>query len=375
MSLGNNCSAQYCLVSPGVKLHIRPLSLKGYAVSRRLLPKVFSRFWVLWGLWALWGAAIVGAAAYDSALVLHGPHGRGLLQHFGFQAIFLSGPILLVGTYTFQMGFIDSLQRLLRRQPTYHESSTIQSEIQSLVGPISIHSIWGQCFLLFSTIGIIFTFIRLRWLEDPFAFWGNDVFNAQHFLASYLVSGSFLLVLWGGVYPFVVVRVLHTTILALFIVPHAIDKGVLRLDLLHPDGHGGMTRLAGINAYITTIYAVPAMVLVLLYITHDRVYFSPRVAALMLLVIFLTHTIAGLASIAYSISSERDRAVALWNDKISRLMTRRRLGSTETLIAFKYRDCLLSVSLFPFRKTGVFVATLLALVFSAAVAYFEWVAK
>jgi hypothetical protein len=346
-------------------------------VARRLLPDVITRFWILWTLWALWGVAIVWAAAHDSVLLLPnlGHHPRGLLQHFGFQAIFLSGPVLVVGTYYVRRDFIRSLQRLLERQPTYEKSATFRSEILSLAGPISLWSVWGRCLGFLCLIGGTFSFVRLRELSNPVLFWGNDVFNASEYYASYIVTNSFLSVLWCAVYPIVALQIIHTTVMALFIVPKSISNRALRLDLLHPDGHAGMTGLAKINAYITTLYAVPAVVFSLLYMTHDRVYFPPKLAVLLLTVVFLAHTIAGLGSVAYSISLERDRAVALWNEKIKHLIVKKRLGSTEALVALKYRDCLLSISLFPFKKTAIFAASLLGLTLSAAVVYFEWVAK
>lgn len=339
-----------------------------------MLLQVVTKSWFLWAFWALWGAVIFCAAAYDGALVLPSP-GRGLLQHFGFQAIFFSAPILLIGTHYARISLKNSVRHLFERQQMYEGSGSIETQVAALAEPIRSQFRSYYIIIILGVVGSLFSLLRFRQLSDPQAFWGNDVFNARYYLASYIATNAFLFTLWSIVYPIMLVQMVRTLATGLFIVPRSIAGGALRLDLLHPDGHCGLTRLTGINTSLTGIYVIPASVLLLLYLTHERTYFVPQSFALGFLCLFIIHTAAGLASTAYSISIERDRAVRVWNRRIKQAMRKKFLGGTETLVAFTYRDKLLSISLFPYTKSTIFTAGLLGLMFSAALVYFEWLAR
>ncbi len=314
-----------------------------------LLPTVITRFWPLWAVWILWGLLIVLAARSDGALILPGL-GRGLLEHYGFAASFIAGPILLITSFYIRRYFPQAAQDLIEKDATDKGKEEIRTEIRPEAdsGISARNSI--RLLLMLSLAGAVFSIQPFIELSNPKAYWGNDVFNASRYVLSYWAANSYLLVLWILIYPLTILQIISTSVAAQFLVTESIRRKVLHLDLLHPDLHAGMTRFGYLNLLLMTVWLLPAATLASLYYTHDKSYFSPVAVALFFAALFTFHSIVGLWRIASSIRTERDAAVVVWNGKIGRLMDRKGSGATETLIAMKYRDCLLAVRLLPYAK-------------------------
>lgn len=287
--------------------------------------------------------------------------GRGLFEHWGFLALFAAGPIVCITTYHACQRFLRLTEDLVQRQATDEKRALAKLITRPHIESMLLKKRRQQgILLLLCILGLAFTIFNSQRLIYPGEHWENNVFNAWSYRSSFFAANSYLLWLWSVVYPVAIFYTFHIAVSTRSIAQALMKENMLQIDPLHHDGRGGMGRFSMLNIAII-IYMIPAFTLILLYLTHERSYLSSVAGGLFFSTLFTIQSTLGLRWIAKAIRTERDEAVDDWNERIRRLLVKRGLGSAETLIAMRYRDCLLAVRMFPYALLTAIAVNLLTL--------------
>jgi hypothetical protein len=295
----------------------------------------------------VWIICVVAASIADGSLRLPAP-GRGLLSHYGFQVSVLAAPLVLLTTYYAVSYFL----RILRDIDDLLVGGTDILSVRTMVKPhiesIFLRRIWSSLLLLFVFIGVAASVVIFRNLDSPATYWGNDVFNAKYYRYGYAVGNSFFICLWGFVYPLGIFYALHLTLSMEMIVTRLKRKGVLRLNFLHIDRCGGMSKFGTLNFLIMLIYLWPFAAILAFHFTHQYTYSSLVIAAAGMSVLFIAQSFYGIYAVSRTINAERKALVSSLNEQIAKAMEGTRKNFAAVGATLQYRDRVLSVSSFPY---------------------------
>lgn len=305
-------------------------------------------------MWVLWAALIILAASHDNVLRIPGP-GRGLLEHYGFVTCFVTGPLVLLNTYLAVAYFL----RLLRDIDQFVVVGADKEAISAITAPhmdsILLRGKWRYMLPLICFFGVGLSVVIFGRLDRPELYWGNDVFNAEAYPSSWLAANSYLLFLWGFVYPLGIFYVFHIAISAQIVVASLMRQKLLRLDFLHVDRCGGMARFGKLNLLIMQIYVWMALAFWPLHRTHQNDYSSLIFGEIALSVLLILHSTYGISWVARAIKAQRNEAVTALNERIRDMMERKHRNFSAAVAAMEYRDRILGVASFPYAG-GVLVA-------------------
>jgi hypothetical protein len=316
--------------------------------SDQLLPRLS----VVLGLILLslvWVVIIIAASIADDTLQLPEP-GRGLLNHYGFQASVLAAPLVLLTAYyaiSYFMRILRDLHELLMPDA---DMSVVRAIIKPHVDSIFLRGKWRNILWFFMFIGVAISIAIFRKLDAPSEYWGNDVFNATYYRYGFVAGNLFFLWLWGFVYPVGFFYALHLTLSMDMIVVRLKRRNLLRLNFLHIDKCGGTSKFGTLNFIIMLMYVWPSAAIYAFHFTHQYTYLSLIAGACAISVLFIVQSIYGIYWVSRTIRSERKAVVALLNNQIAKAMDGARKNFAAAGATLQYRDQVLSVNAFPYSR-------------------------
>ncbi len=302
---------------------------------------------VILALTAAWGAAIYAAAVHDHVLELPGT-GKGLLEHYGFIACFLTGPLVLLNTYFALAYFLRLIEDIGQFLVDGAQRKAAADIVKPHVDSALLRGRWKYMLFLFAFIGAAVSLADFAQLDRPEDYWGNDVFNARSYTASWLAANSYLLILWSIIYPIGLFYILHLAISSQLIVANLMRRQMLRLNFLHIDRCAGMAKFGTLNLLLMVIYFWMALAALALHLTHRATYASLVIGGIAVTILFIAHSIFGIAWVAKAIRTQRDDAVVSLNDRIQKMMGNDKSRFTAAVATMAYRDRVLAVASFPY---------------------------
>ena len=294
-----------------------------------------------------WALAIVAASIHDDNLHLPTP-GRGLLDHYGFQATFVVAPLMLGTCYFAISHFLRLLRKLDDVLLTGADSGAVRAIIKPHIDSLFLRSDWRYMLLLMMIIGLTGSIWIFRKLDAPQEFWGNDVFNAMSYKYSFIAANLYLTIVWAIICPVVIFYVLHISASAEIIVSRLRRRNLFQLNFLHIDNCGGMSGFGKLNFLIMLVYVWPFGAFYALSITHRYTYLSLIFGVLIVSALLIGQSIYGIYSVSKTIASEREIFVALLNQRIAKAMEGTRKNFSSAVAAMQYRDRVLSVTPYPY---------------------------
>jgi hypothetical protein len=300
-------------------------------------------------VFAAYGGLVVASAAGDKTLHLPFP-GRGFLDHYGFQASFLSTPLVLLTTYIAVGYFL----RLLQHIDLLVVKGADGKDLGRIIGPrvrsLFLKDKWASALGLFAFIGISISLAIFRHLADPVAFWGNDVFNAIQYPRGFVTANVYLLVTWGVVYPIALFCAIQMTCSIEIIASKLRKEKLLRMDFLHIDKCGGMSKFGTLNLMIMVIYLWPLIAFYALHLTHRYTYASLVLGGVGISAAFILQSIYGIHWISRAISQEKAVLVESLNHQIELAMNSSEVDSSVAIARLAYRDQVLAVASYPYSS-------------------------
>lgn len=125
---------------------------------------------------------------------------------------------------------------------------------------------------------------------------------------------------------------------------------MLRLDFLHVDRCGGMSRFGTLNFLVMLIYVWPFGAMYVLHLTHQYTYLSLIGGAIATSAAFVFQSIYGIYWVSPAITSERASVVGSLNVRVAEAMDGTR-DFAAALATLEYRERVLAVSSFPYSTT------------------------
>jgi hypothetical protein len=309
-------------------------------------------------LFLMWGALIFAAAAQDRVLTLPSP-GRGLLDHLGYQACFLIGPLILLNII-YGIAYFLRLLRDVDQLLVPDADRAIATEICAPhIRSIFLRSRWKYMLLLLCIIGVAISIANFIPLKHPEDYWGNDVFNAQYYLSSYIAANTYLFLLWSIICPLAFFYIFHVAISTQIIIMKLLRRDMLRLNFLHVDGCGGMAKFGTLNFLLMLIYLWIGFAFLGLHLTHQYNYVGLLFGFAALSIVFIAHSIFGIAWIARAIRTQRDAAVTSLNDRLRGMLDGKKSSFTAAVATMAYRERVMSVASFPYTSGVSFAVNFL----------------
>jgi hypothetical protein len=329
-----------------------PIDLLSGRLGARLLfdERLLPRWSIVLGIISaslVWALVVLGASIADGTLQLPGT-GRGLLNHYGFQASFLAGPLVLLTTYYAVSLFIRILRNIDDVLVPDADISLVRAIIKPHVNSIFLRAQWRGILWFFMFTGLAISIVLFSKLDAPSTYWGNDVFNATKYRYGFVAGNLFFFGLWSVVYPVGVFYALHLTLSMEMIVARLKRRNLLRLNFLHIDNCGGMSRFGTLNFVIMLIYVWPATAVYAFHFTHQYTYFSLIAGAAAVSVVLIAQSIYGIYWISRTINYEKKEEVMLLNDQIAKALNGERKNFAAAGATLQYRDRVVSVSPFPY---------------------------
>lgn len=202
--------------------------------------------------------------------------GRGLLEHLGWWAQYLSCPVLVILALQVLRAFAKILSDARFTSASEHETLSVRSFQHALLrrccgkttrGKRQI----GELFLL----GGASVVVNLQTTRTALAVYGEDVWDSNAHPYGYWVGKVFLAFEWGYLLPILAFFALSIGATIHYIVKRTVTHRAQQLSVFAADGCGGYRPLGQLMLRIVYLDVPIATIIVCLHLTHDRqLYFT-----------------------------------------------------------------------------------------------------
>jgi hypothetical protein len=294
--------------------------------------------------WPIFAAA---ASIADGTLWIP-DRGRGLLTHYGFQASLVAAPLVLLTTYFAVSYFIRLLRSIDQIIVPDEDLSKVVEIIKPHIDSIFLRKKYAGMLAIFMFVGASIWVFMFRKLDAPWAYWGNDVFNAAYYRYGYVAGNAFFFWLWAIIYPIGIFYALHLTISMEIIVAKLQNNKLLRLKFLHDDECAGMSKFGTLNFIVMLINFWPLATIAAYHFTHRFTYFSLIVGSLAISALFILQSVYGIYCVSRTIKHERKAMLRELDKQITKSMHGSRKSFAAAGATLQYRDCVMAISSIPY---------------------------
>lgn len=299
--------------------------------------------------WIIFGVIIYLGAYLDDVLTIDGP-GRGMWEHYGFLASYLTAPVIAGATYWSYLLF----ERAIRELPWKHGNSELatagKQELDYHLRSMRLRGRWVALLVFLIIIGAITTVSIFSQLPNAEVYWGNPVFNSPDHTLSFVLANACFVVIWIILYPSSLFYTAHIAISMEMIVEKGARRHALELDVLNLDGCGGLARLSVLNLLLMVPTLCMGAAVVAMFMTHERAYASVAIAGVGTTILLFVQSGAFIFWVRRHVAQQKIRIVDPLNSKIIRMMTDGRPKYTAIAASLQYRDKVIAVAPLPYGK-------------------------
>lgn len=227
-------------------------------------------------------ALIAGYA--DRTMYLPG-RARGVLDHYGYHALFLSAPVLvylLCRTLTALAKIISDPMPWLSQRA----SSALRALQRELKDAATCRSPRAKgLLLLFRTVGVFAVAANASSTRYPEIVYGQDVFDSSKHLLGYVAGRVFLAYYWVYLLPLVAYIAAVSVAIAFRLARFVDELPDYDVRCFASDGCGGFKELGRLMTLVVYLYVPIVVVLVALMETHTNFYATLKLSALLVVII------------------------------------------------------------------------------------------
>ena len=241
-------------------------------------PQGFRLGWVrLISLHAIFPALALLAGYVDDTTRLR-PAGRGVFEHYGFHALFISAPVLVLLTWR----VIGTLARLISEPlPALSPSaatglSSLQHELQDVV--LCRVPRGKQLLLLFRLVGVFAVVANADSTRHPVDVYGQDVFDSSGHAVGYLAGRIFLSYYWIYLLPLVLYLAAASIAVAAKIAAYIDALPDYDVRCFASDRCGGFKELGRLMTLVVYLWVPIVFVIIALKETHANFYGTLRLS-------------------------------------------------------------------------------------------------
>lgn len=200
--------------------------------------------------------------------------GKGFSQHYGFWAIFITTPVILLLTSWLLESFVDTLQNI--NQYCIDRGAELRLRMEAIASrhvrslALRSPSKWILVFIMFAMLAWC-CFNVLKTIS-PVDTYHHDVFDAYSHPFGFYSAKVYVFLAFTLVYAMAIFVALHVTFSMISILKFLNSNSMLQIDIFHEDNCGGTSRFGNINLMIMSIYVNFFIVICAMYITHRTTY-------------------------------------------------------------------------------------------------------
>jgi len=302
---------------------------------------------------------------FDNTFYLPG-NGRGLLQHYGVWAFFITTPIILVFTILSVHNFILLINNVNRYLINERMPKELEKVISAQLNSISLKSNSRFILLLFIIVGFMFSIVNYIQTLHPLETFGNDIYDSYNYKFGFIANRIHLTILWTIIYPVVLFIVVHIYVSTILILKRIYEEKIFYMDLFSEDGCGGASRFRKIILLITCVYLLIFIVMITLKVTHNSSYLTINLPLIFMTIFFIAHNSVGIYYLTKIIKSKKNEYLEKINSQL-KLSLNNLSSIPENLLAL--RDHVINIKTNPYatdlgKLTGIisFFPTLLAVI-------------
>jgi|SRR5579864_6637575 len=286
--------------------------------------------------------------------------GKGFSQYYGFWAIFITTPIILVLSGRVFDTFIASIQD--RSAYCIETQSQIDKLANKHIKSLSLQSA-SAWILVFILIAAFYrwqsNWVSTRW-PIPLETFNHDVFDSSAHPFGFYVTRVYNFFTFVLVYAPALFLVLHVTWSMISLLKYVCDDHLLRINLFHRDNCGGTSIFGNINLLILTIYINFFAVIYLMYITHGHAYEAIITALLSCSVLVIAQSIAAVYYIHKAVQQKKVECINEITEKLNQ-------GAVESLQTDKdfpndllaFRTHVMGLHTFPYTASALVVVNVI----------------
>jgi hypothetical protein len=238
---------------------------------------------------------VAGAALVDGSWSLP-DDGKGLTQHYGFWAYFITTPVILALTWTLTDEFVRYIGNpsLYTVPPSSNDRQRLSSLVRIHVRSLRLQS-WSKSIIAFAMMAML-----LWWVVNvvetlrPEGVYGHDVLDAYRHPAGFYLAHIYTLFVFVDVYAQAIFLVLHVTISLIAVLRYLNRFDLLRVDFFHQDKCGGVSEFGRLNLLVLAIYANWFIVIYAMYLTHRHSYLVMELSLLACSILATAQSIVGV---------------------------------------------------------------------------------
>lgn len=322
-----------------------------------------SRFQLFMSMLVLYPLVIVAACWHDGTLSMAAP-AKGLAQHFGFWAIFVTTPAILWLSGYLLRTFVFSVERV----DTYCSAAAVKSRAavaelvkkHALSLSLQTDAAWILALLVFVMVG--WCILNVERTIVPEITYGHDVFDGYSHRWGFYTTKLYVFLVFGVVYSIALFVAVHVTISLVALLRVLSRTDSLIVDLFHQDNCGGTSRFGYINLIILAIYFQFFVVIFAMYLTHRTTYLVMLASLFACSVLAFAQSILAVYHIQRVISRKKreflEKVSARLNEVVVASMTVNGRFPNDLLAL---RTHVLGISSFPYAKGAASAVSIIRL--------------
>lgn len=337
---------------------MRRVRRAGIPLSSLFHPRRARNGWLAISL--IFPVLIAAGCWIDGTFVLRNP-GKGLSQHYGYWAFFVTTPVIvLLTSHLFEKfaGIIRNVDQYctgLTPEMTRRLDRLVERHLKSL----SLHarSLWIFVFIIF--VFFCWWILNVIATISPAGTYQHDVFDASAHKAGYYVAKAYLLFVFAIVYATALFVALHVTASMISILKFICKEEILSVNFFHVDNCGGTSQFGNVNLIILAMYASIAAVIFALYVTHGHTYFSMLVSLISCSVIAVAQSVVAVYFMHKAVAQKKRERI---DTVTAQLNARSRIslqGERFPDDLLTYRNHLIAVRTYPYAKSAVFAVNVI----------------
>jgi hypothetical protein len=226
-------------------------------------------------------ALVAGYLDATTHLMAHG--GRGVFEHYGFHALFLSAPALVYLLTLVVTALAKEISEPLPWLNPSDKSTKLEEELQEITFCRTAKA--KRLLLLLRMVGTVAVVANADSTRHPELVYGQDVFDSSRHALGYLAWRAFLSYYWIYLLPLVTYLAFAAVAVAIRTAAQVDQLPEYDIRCFASDGCGGFKDLGRLMTLVVYLWIPVVVVIIALMETHTNVYATLRISIALALVI------------------------------------------------------------------------------------------
>ena len=256
---------------------------------------------------------VFAATLVDGTYSMQG-ESKGFAQHYGFWAIFATTPALLRLAGHMLDRYVSILSKpdgYLSDRATPDQRAEFDRIVGEHINSLALNSRLRYVLYFGMCVGLAFYIINIHETWDPYPTYGHDVFDAWRHKAGYFLTKLYLLPVFVYAYPVAIFIAAQVTWSMYVVLRFLCEKEVLEISFFHEDNCGGTSCFGEVNLLVMTTSAFLFVVLIGMFITHDRTYFVTRSGLVFCSIVMIVESLASVWAIHSFVKKKKQARLSI----------------------------------------------------------------